>query len=144
MNIIAENISEILQHSADVTAPVKQIQLTSKNTVKLSIEAKQALVDRDLAHTEAKHNPTPENIREHKNLRNKANTLISKERYLRKRMNYEETLTMKQKWKLAKIETGQSIQTSPTQIIDGQKTYLKPREIAGVLNRQYLTKIEKQ
>ena len=64
--IITNNITTMLQDSLNNMAPVVRIQITSKNTTKLTTEAKQSLVDRDSAQKEAKNNPSIENNRRYK------------------------------------------------------------------------------
>ena len=94
-----------------------------------------------MAQIQAKENPNIENIRQYKILRNTANNIIAKERYSRKKKDFEDQKMNKQKWKKAKDETGQTKLSCPTTILDGQKIITKPREIATVLNRQFLTTI---
>ena len=139
--IITKNITEIIQESASKTAPIKRIQLSLKNKVTLSESAQNALIQRDIAHLKAKEDPTIENTREFKNLRNSANRLISHERFQRKKLKFQETTNMKQKWELARTETGQLIKSSPSLILDQGKPITKPKQIAEVLNRQYISTI---
>ena len=122
---IAENITKIIQDSAKPEAPIKKIQISSKNKQHLSNEAKESLIERDIAQKIAKDNPTPENIRNYKNLRNFSTNLIAKERYLQKREIFEKETSMKQKRKLAKSESGQDLQSTPTIIREGQKKFYK-------------------
>ena len=85
--------------------------------------------------------PTVENIRNHRHLRNTANKIITKERFVRKNKLFEEELSDKQKWKKAKMETGQTKHMSPSSLREGQKVITKPREIAATLNRLYISTI---
>ena len=139
--IIATGVTRIMQESLEEIAPVKRIQITSRNTQTLSMEAREALVARDVANKKARENPNIENIREHKHLRNTANRIITQERYKRKKKIFEGENTAKSKWKQAKIETGQSKHTSPSSLKEGNRTLTKPREIAAGLNRQYISTI---
>ena len=91
----------------------------------LSLEAKQALIERDLAHEAAKQNPNPETNRQFRHLRNYANTLIARERHSRKRQQYE--TSCKQKWKMAKMDTGQDLQETPSIIRDGEQNLYKAK-----------------
>ena len=43
--------------------------------------------------------------------------------------------------KKARVETGQTKQSSPTMLLDGDKIITKPRQIATALNRQYIATI---
>ena len=138
---IANNITQIIQESATPSAPIKRIQLSSLNKVTLSDKAREALTLRDIAQLTAKENPTLENTREYKNLKNTANRIVTKERFLRKKQAFTEITTMKKKWEAAKTETGQMVKTSPSLILDGEKVITKPQQIAEVLNRQYITSI---
>ena len=140
-NIIATNITQILQESIDTMAPIRRIQLSSKNTEPLSMSARQALVDRDHAHLVAKISPTVDNIRYHKHMRNSANSQITKERYQRKRKMFEEQTSDKKKWQKSKDETGQSKKISPSILREGTKIHTKPREFATALNRLYISTI---
>ena len=107
----------------------------------MSPEARQSLVERDLAHQSAIQDPTPENYRAYKNLRNLTNRIITKDRYTRKKEKFQTENSSKQKWNLAKQETGQQNFTFPEQIREGNKIYTKPREMAASMNRQYLSSI---
>ena len=142
-NTIANNITEILQQSVNDMAPVVRIQISAKNSKALSPAARQILEERDQAHKQAKIFPSMENTCLYKSLRNTANTVISKEIYLKKKNIFENEKSIKKQWKLAKDETGQTRQTSPTVTRDGNKVYTKPQEIAAVLNRQYISSIRK-
>ena len=97
---IAANITLILQESAQNSAPVTRIQISPKNSQTLSAKARQALSDRDLAQIEAKQDPSIENTRIFKNLRNLANIIITSERKERKRKMFEEE---KQRMKLVRL-----------------------------------------
>ena len=138
---IAENIIQILKESVNPVAPIIRIQMTSRNTEAIGMDAQKALVERDIAQREAKENPTLENKRNHRHLRNRANNLINKERYLRKKEMYEKETSTRQKWKKAKQETGQESHENPSVIKDGNKNFTKPKDIAMCLNRQYITNI---
>ena len=50
-------------------------------------------------------------------------------------------MSTKQKWKLAKEETGQNSHLSPTLMREGDTIYTKPGDIAKILNRQYIQSI---
>ena len=90
--------------------------LSDKNQNPLSMEAKQTIIDRDIAHNEAKNNPSIENSRIYKNLRNQTNRIITQERKIRKRQIFADNKSMKQMWKTSKDETGQNNHTTPTHI----------------------------
>ena len=140
-HIISENITTMLQDSLEQMAPVTRIQLSNKNKQTLSIEAKQALLDRDTAYRETLESPSIQNTRHYKHLRNTANHLISRERHLRKKEKFQTETSTKQKWSMAKEETGQKIHSIPEQIREKGKVYTKPRDMAASLNRQYLANI---
>ena len=92
----------------------------------------------------ASQNPTPENQRNYRNLRNSANRIISKERFQRKKSQFQQEGTSNnKKWKKIKSETGQQQQTSPEMIKEGEKCHLKPRDMANALNRMYIQSIRK-
>ena len=115
-DVISNNITKILQYSADPTAPVVCIQLSAKNVNPLSLQARQALIDRDLAQQLENQTPTQENIRNHKNLHKLANKINTKERFEKKKLTFKEETSIKRKWQKAKLETGQSCQTSLMEI----------------------------
>ena len=103
--------------------------------------ARQALVDRDMAQMVAKQNPSVDNTRLYKNMRNNANKIIISERKIRKRTLFEEESSTKQKWKRAKEETGHNNHSYSAYIKDGTKILTKPREIATSMNIQYISTI---
>ena len=137
--VISDNITTILQDSLKQMAPVVRIQLSQKKQNPLSTEAIEALCNRDIAHLEAKENPSLENSRQYKNLRNQANSIISKERHFTKRDQFQTETSTRKMWKMTKEETGQAPHTSPTIIREGTKYFTKLRDIATSLNRQYLS-----
>ena len=138
---ITQNLISILQESLAEIAPVKRIQLSSKNTQPLSTTAKEALVERDLAHKESKDDPTPEKVRYYRHLRNSTNSLIHKERIAAKKGKFQELSSNRKKWKLTSNELGQNTQQSPTLIREGLVVHTKPTNIANSMNRQYLSTV---
>ena len=82
--IINKNLTKILQDCLDIQAPIKTIQISSWAADKLSEEARELIVARDTAHEQWKNYKNPENWRKFKNMRNKTNRFISKERFTRK------------------------------------------------------------
>ena len=87
---------------------------------------------------EAKENPSPENCRNFRHLRNQANSIISKERHTNKKEQFQTETNTRKMWKMASEESGQAPHTSPTMIREGAKLHTKSRDIASSLNRQYL------
>ena len=77
--IITGKIQKIIQQSLDPMAPVRTIQIKPQTNKVLSEEAKTCLAERDLAPYEFKISNNQDDLRYYKNLKNKANNLISKE-----------------------------------------------------------------
>ena len=139
---ITENIQSIICDSLRETAPLKTIQVDNKNSTKLSEESRIFLARRDAALDEMKFNPTIENIRDYKLLRNETNRTISKEKWKRKSANLQaEALSNNDKWKVAKKLTGQKKFNSPQLIIEGSKHHMSPKDMASGLNRLYIRKV---
>ena len=68
--------------------------------------------------------------------------MIAKEKKERKRKKFQgEGITLKDKWRLLKQETGQSNQTSPQIIIEGKSHHTNFKGMANSLNRQYIQRI---
>ena len=138
---ITGNIQEIICDSPRETAPLKMIQVDNKNSIKLSEESRIMLARRDAALDEMKTNPSIENIRDYKFLRNETNQTIAKEKWKRKSTNLQaEALSNNDKWKVAKKLTGQKKFNSPQLIIEGAKHHMSPKDMAAGLNRLYIKK----
>ena len=85
-----------------------------------------------------------EDIREYKNLRNRVNTMIAKEKFKRKQSNYQgEGIKSTDKWKFLKTQTGQNKFQAPKTIIEGKNHIIGHKQMASSLNRQYLQNIRK-
>ena len=82
-----------------------------------------------------------ENIREYKNCRNTANIIITKEHFQKKKNNFNDKKSSKQKWRLAKDEMGQNNHVSPKLIREGENINYKPHKIANSLNRLYISAV---
>ena len=141
-NLISENLTTIIQQCLDIQAPVATIQISKKSSEKLSQEARLKLAERDSAHFNYTQTKNPDDLRHFKNLRNSANHFISKERFSRKisKFNRDE-MTAREKWALAKTETGQTKLISPQFMKEGDKFHTKKFDIAQSMNRQFLKKI---
>ena len=141
---IAEGIQKIIQESLDPLAPVRRIQLNKKSNNKISDESKELLALRDALFEQYRETKSREKYREYKNLKNFTNRKICKEKFEEKQKQLQkEGTTTKEKWNTLKKETGQKKITTPNLIIEGQKHYTAPREIAETMNRQYIQKIRK-
>ena len=111
---IANDIIEMVQDSLTDIAPVKRIKLSTKTANPLSIEAQEMLKQRNAAHWLAKQDPTMENIRNYKNLKNSTNRMIAKECYDKMKATFQvDGMTDKLKWKLIKADTGQQNVKTP-------------------------------
>ena len=131
LDIIADNIITMIQQCLDSQAPIKIIQISNKSKEKLSEQARLKLVERDNAHAKYKETKNLEDLRLFKNLRNSANHYISKERFNRKVTNFNrEDMTTKEKWALAKRETGQTNFITPKIIMEKDKIHSKKLDIA--------------
>ena len=139
---IADGITTMIQESIEEMSPVIRIQLSEKNTNPLSATAKDLLEQRDKAQQIAKANPTIENLREYRHLRNQTNRIISKERYENRKQRFQQDgVSQNKKWKLIKEDTGQTQFKTPELIKEDMKVYTKPVEIAKAMNRLYISKV---
>ena len=143
-NTITENLQTIITESIETMAPVKIVQISSKNKNKLSEKARESLANRDLAFQMFKQTNAMEDLRNYRHVKNTTNRLISEEKFKRKSAAFkDENLNINDRWKLMKDETGQSNHSSPQVVIEGDKHYTKHIDIANSLNRQYVRKINK-
>ena len=126
--IIAQNLQTIIANSLDSQAPVKRILIRCKHSISISKEAKELLVMRDEAHKMYKETGDIEQRRLMRHLKNQANKLISKEKFMRKynKIN-QDNISDKDKWNIIKEETGQKQFKTPKLIIDKDKHYTVPR-----------------
>ena len=131
-NIITEIIQRIICESIQEMAPVKVIQVTEKHSTKLSEEVQILMAERKIAHDKYKETKDIEDLREYRTKKNEVNKRIAKDKYERKVKKFQkEGITMKEKWKIAKEETGQKKYTSPTMIKEGTKIHTKHKDMAG-------------
>ena len=82
-NIVATTIQTIIQNSIDNIAPIKHVQIKPRTNQILSEVAKNVLADRDIARIQFKNTNNSEDLRNYKNLKNEANIIVSREKYLR-------------------------------------------------------------
>ena len=141
-NIITENVKQIITDSLEEMAPMRMIQMSTKNKTRLSEDIKNKMIERDLAQHISKQTSTPQDIRHYKNLRNQVNQMISREKYCRKSKQFQtDDMTLNEKWKKIKLETGQSKFTVPQLFIEGASHHTGHIQIAESLNRQYIQKV---
>ena len=67
-DIIADNLTAMLQQCLDYQAPVTITQISKKATQNLSVEAREKLTERDTAHQVFKITNNSDNLRHFKNL----------------------------------------------------------------------------
>ena len=140
-DVITENLQQIINDSLRELAPIRNIQIDSTNCTKLSEKARTLLAFRDAALTNMKSSPTIENIREYKHLRSQANKEISIEKWKSSAEKFGgEKLSVTDKWKAAKLFTGQRSFKSPVSIIEGKQHHMSPGNMAAALNRLYIKK----
>ena len=140
--IITKNIQTIINDSLQDQAPVQIVQLKTKFTNPISQAAKQALTDRDVALTNFKVTNDQDDLRLYKNLKNAANKLISKEKFIRNSSNLqEENTNSAEKWRRLKQMTGQTNFLSPQVIVEGPYHHTSHKDISNSLNRQYVRRI---
>ena len=141
---LTSKIQEMIQDSLFEMAPVKKIQISEKNSVKLSENTREKMVARDLAFFEYKKNKKIEDLRFYRNLKNEVNNHISKEKFARKVEFFKsEDTKMNQKWQKMKKITGQSNFLSPQLLTENGVKKTAPLEIAQSLNRQFISKVRK-
>ena len=143
-SIITQLLQEIIQQSIQNLAPIKIIQVSQKNKNPLTPETKNLMVQRDIALNTFKNTNNMEDLRFYKNLKNRVNHDIAKERYKRKIEIFQnEKNTPKTTWNNLKNETGQLKHTTPQSILEGSKYHTGHQQMADSLNRQYIRKINK-
>ena len=142
--LITKHIIKIIQDSFEPLAPIKVIQLSNKNSTKLSPDIRSVMVERDLAHLAFRDSKDPDDLRNYRNLRNTVNRMISLEKFQSKvKKIQEDDHKISDKWKKMKAETGQDSFQSPQLIIENHNHHTSHKEIAGSLNRQYVQSVRK-
>ena len=142
--IITKKLQKIIQQSIDPLAPMKTIQVSHKNSNKLSTQVKEMMIQRDIAYEKSKKTKNIEDIRYYKNLKNGVNQKIAKEKFDRKVAIFQEQgQSSNSIWKKIKNETSQNKYTNPQSITEGKTTFTKHHQIAESLNRQYVRSINK-
>ena len=117
--------------------------IDNTNSTKLSEETRTTLAMRNTAMETMRINPTVENIREFKMLRNLANKYVSKDKWKRSASSLQgEKQSTTDKWRKIKTMTGQKKFMSPQIIIEGNKHHLSPGDMASALNREYIRKVK--
>ena len=138
------NIQLIIHDSLNKMAPVKTIQMGTKNALKISMEAKVALAERDVALHVFKQSNLQDDLRSYKHIKNRANFIINREKYKRKvNLLQDEGSSSAEKWRRLKQETGQSKFTSPQIIVEKSNHYTSHKSMADSLNRQYVRRVSK-
>ena len=124
-------------------APIKTIQIDSKNATRLTQKTRTLMAMRNTALIEMKSHPTIGNICEYKNLRNQLNKEINKKNWKNSSASFrEEKASFTDKWKLAKKLTGQKKFKSPQLTIEGNKHHISPGNMVSGLNRLYIQKVK--
>ena len=140
---ISINTQKIIKQSLDVVAPIKMVQISNKNSNKLSENTRTLLAERDLAHDNFRKNKTPENLRAYKNIKNHTNKEISKEIFLNKVKLFKSTEneSSKKKWETIKNVAGKKVQKTPLIITERGGQHTTPKGIASSLNHQFVQRI---
>ena len=121
---------------------MKTILISNKNRTKISKEARELLVLRDMAHQDHKRSGDPGDLRVMRHYTNQANKQIARDNFIqRARRLKDNKISDRERWRRVKTQTGQNTFKSPTIIIEGQKHHQSPKDMAAALNRQYITKI---
>ena len=137
---VAISIQTIIQDSLDLQAPMKTILISNKNKTKISKEARELMVLRDMAHQEHKESGSLNDLRAMRHYRNMANKQISKDNYLQRTRSLQDNkISDKERWRRIKTQTGQNNFKSPQIIVEGQKQHKSPGDMAVALNRQYIS-----
>ena len=127
-NKIAQNLTDMIQETLDLQTPVKIIQITKKSGQKLSTEARENIAERDTAYDRYKETKNMDDLRYVKNLKNKMNWFIAKERFQRKQSKFNnENMSSKDMWKAAKEETGQINFKTPKLIFEKDVCYTQKK-----------------
>ena len=82
-NVITQNLQQMINDSLREIAPIKVIQLDNTNKTKLSEKTRTTLAMRDAAYQTTKIDPSPDNLREYRNLKNQANKEVNIEKWKR-------------------------------------------------------------
>lgn len=142
-NNVAKHLQSLLKDKLDQAAPERTIQVSSKSQHELSQETRLLMKQRDTTRDTARSSDDPEDWRSYRNLRNQVTKQIHKE-YKdqdQKHLN-PQTNSPTQLWKNAKILTGMEQRTSPRRLLHNGYHYDKPREMANILNKEYVTRAE--
>ena len=119
-SVITVMLQKIIQESIHDLATIKIIQVSQKNTNILTPETKDLMVQRDIALDDFKKSNLSDDLRYYKNLKNRVNQNISKERFKRKLSSFQgEGISLKMTWNKMKQETGQSKHSTPQSISEG-------------------------
>ena len=137
-------MQQIINDSLSELAPVRKIQISQKNTNKLTESTRQKMVDRDQAFLDYKRTKSIDDLRYYRNLKNTVNRMIGKEKFERKKAVFHSPgTTIGDKWKIMKRETGQGQFKSPQILTENGKCHTAPHKIAQSLNRQFIQRIRK-
>ena len=136
--LIVQAISEHL----DNQAPVRRLQLKRRKTTFAKPETIQLIKQRDQAMQLAKATEDDEDIRNFKNLRNRAHKQLARDKTTKNKDNLKSASEddPKTQWNIMKKTIGWRKSTTPKVIKDNGTTITSPKEIAQVINREQILK----
>ena len=144
VQVITNNIIEIVKDALDATAPVKTIQINSKNQTKTvrTMQNWHWLREMQLERYIKQTNSQQDEMY-YRQLKHKANGVIAKDRNRTKYQKFKDNIDKnnKQQWKVIKEETGQNNKQTPRMIIEDNIQHKGQKKIAQSLNVQYLKKV---
>ena len=133
--LITETITDHLNH----WAPAKRIQVRTKQAI-LSNETKQLIQSRDQEWTTYMSQPTMDNARSYKHLKNLVKKSIKKDKENTDKRNVAEASKSRDYWKHGKKLIGWTTYAGSKLLIKDGKLLNSPKEMADELNLDYIVR----
>lgn len=142
-NHISNHIQSLIRDKLDVAAPETTIQISHKTHHKISQQTRELIRDRDEARITARQTGDQDDWRKYRNLRNNITTKLKQEYQDQdeKQLNPNNN-TPAQLWSNARLVAGMSQRETPRRLIHNGRHIDKPKEMANVLNNEYISRAE--
>ena len=142
-DVIAQLIIDVASSHLEDSAPLRLIQTKVKNSHFVTQETKELIQLRDSEWNQYTIDQHPDTLRNFRNLKNRVNKQIKIDKLTANKAAMEDATNARDQWKTAKSQLGWMSHGGPTMLSTKGHTTTSPKEMAALLNEQYVLRAAK-